>query len=90
MTFEYNHLSPEQEEDLFARVQMGVQLKVVEKLRASTGPWQDLARLFVEDFHTVFTLIKDRARSKDFQVALPCFRQIVECMRPTAANGCRY
>ncbi|KAF3045287.1 hypothetical protein E8E11_006196 [Didymella keratinophila] len=85
--FEYNDLSPEQEEDLFARVQMGVQLNLAEKMRASTGPWQELARLFVEDFPTVFALIKDRARSKDFQLALSCFSQIVECMHPTAANG---
>jgi hypothetical protein len=87
VTFEYNNLSPEQEEDLFARVQMGVQLNLAEKMRASTGPWQELARLFVDDFPTVFELIKDRARSKDFQLALSCFSQIVECMHPTAANG---
>lgn len=87
VTFEYSDLSPEQEEDLFARVQMGVQLNLAEKMRASTGPWQELARLFVEDFPTVFALIKDRARSKDFQLALSCFSQIVECMHPTAANG---
>ncbi|KAJ4329575.1 hypothetical protein N0V87_010738 [Didymella glomerata] len=87
VTFEYNNLSPEQEEDLFARVQMGVQLNLAEKMRASTGPWQELARLFVDNFPTVFELIKDRARSKDFQLALSCFSQIVECMHPTAANG---
>ena len=66
---------------------MGVQLNLAEKMRASTGPWQELARLFVEDFPTVFALIRDRARSKDFQLGLSCFSQIVECMHPTAANG---
>ncbi|KAH6618677.1 hypothetical protein C7974DRAFT_400627 [Boeremia exigua] len=87
VVFEYNNLSPEQEEDLFARVQMGVQLNLAEKMRASTGPWQELARLFVEDFPPVYSLMKDRARSKDFQLTLSCFSQIVECMYPTAANG---
>jgi hypothetical protein len=84
---EYDNLSPEQEEDLFARVQMGMQLNLAEKMRASTGPWQELARLFVEDFDSVCSLMKDRARSKDFQLVLACFSQIVECMHPTAANG---
>lgn len=87
MSFEYNNLTAEQEEDLFARVQMGMQLTLAEKMRASTGPWQELARLFVEDFPTVYSLMKDRARSKDFQLTLSCFSQIVECMHPTAANG---
>lgn len=66
---------------------MGMQLNLAEKMRASTGPWQELARLFVEDFSTIFALMKDRARSKDFQLALFCFSQIVECMHPTAANS---
>ncbi|KAL1599984.1 hypothetical protein SLS59_006057 [Nothophoma quercina] len=87
VSFEYNNLSPDQEEDLFARVQMGVQLNLAEKMRASTGPWQELAKLFVEDFPDVYALMKDRARSKDFQLTLSCFSQIVECMHPTAANG---
>lgn len=87
VAFEYDDLSPEQEEDLFARVQMGVQLNLAEKMRASTGPWQELAKLFVTDFPTVFSLMKDKARSKDFQLTLSCFSQIVECMHPSAANG---
>ncbi|KAF2629695.1 hypothetical protein BU25DRAFT_408967 [Macroventuria anomochaeta] len=87
VSFEYNNLSPEQEEDLFARVQMGVQLNLAEKMRASTGPWQELARLFVADFPVVYSLMKDKARSKDFQLTLSCFSQIIECMHPTAANG---
>ncbi|KAF1929373.1 uncharacterized protein M421DRAFT_419906 [Didymella exigua CBS 183.55] len=87
VAFEYDNLSPEQEEDLFARVQMGMQLNLAEKMRASTGPWQELARLYVVDFPAVYSLMKDRARSKDFQLTLSCFSQIVECMHPTAANG---
>lgn len=66
---------------------MGVQLNLAEKMRASTGPWQELASLFVEDFPSVYYLMKDRARSKGFQLTLSCFSQILECMHPTAANG---
>jgi hypothetical protein len=87
VAFEFDHLSPEQEEDLFARVQMGVQLNLAEKMRASTGPWQELARLFVEDFPDVFALMKDRSRSKDFQLTLACFSQILEVMHPNTSNG---
>ncbi|KAH7075764.1 hypothetical protein BKA63DRAFT_470115 [Paraphoma chrysanthemicola] len=87
VSFEFKDLSPEQEEDLFARVQMGVQLSLAEKMRASTGPWQELARLFVDDFPIVYSLMKDRARAKDFQLTLSCFSQIIEVMHPTASDG---
>jgi hypothetical protein len=85
-SFEYTGLSPEQEEDLFARVQMGMQLTIAEKMRASTGPWQELARVYVEDFPVICGLLKDRSRAKDFQLTLSCFSQIIEVQNPTAAN----
>ncbi|KAF1941986.1 hypothetical protein EJ02DRAFT_454652 [Clathrospora elynae] len=87
VAFQFTELSLQQEEDLFARVQMGLQLSAAEKMRASTGPWQELAKLFVVDFPDVYSLMKDRARAKDFQLTLSCFSQIVEVMHPTAANG---
>ncbi|KAJ4368962.1 hypothetical protein N0V83_006044 [Neocucurbitaria cava] len=87
VSFEFTDLSPEQEEDLFARVQMGVQLSLAEKMRASTGPWQELARLFVVDFPTIYSLMKDRARAKDFQLTLSCFSQILEVMHPVSSSG---
>jgi hypothetical protein len=87
VSFEFVDLSPRQEEDLFARVQMGVQLSVAEKMRASTGPWQELARLFVDDFPIIYSLMKDRARAKDFQLTLSCFSQVVEVLHPSAADG---
>jgi hypothetical protein len=87
VSFEFKDLLPDQEEDLFARVQMGVQLSPAEKMRASTGPWQELARLFVDDFPIIYSLMKDRARAKDFQLTLSCFSQIVEVMHPTAPDG---
>ncbi|KAH7116956.1 hypothetical protein B0J11DRAFT_537976 [Dendryphion nanum] len=86
-SFEYQNISTEQEEDLFARVQMGMQLSAAEKMRAQSGPWQELARLFVDDYPIVFSLLKDRSRGKDFQMALSCFSQIIECEHPMAANG---
>lgn len=87
VSFEFKDLTQEQEEDLFARVQLGVQLSLAEKMRASSGPWQELGRLFVEDFPTVYPLMKDRARAKDFQLTLACFSQIVEVQHPTASDG---
>ncbi|KAL5118220.1 hypothetical protein ACEQ8H_003892 [Pleosporales sp. CAS-2024a] len=87
VTYEFKDLLPEQEEDLFARVQMGLSLNLAEKMRASTGPWQELAKLFVEDFPTIYSLMKDRARAKDFQLTLACFSQIVEVLHPSAADG---
>lgn len=51
--YELPDLSREQEEDLFSRVQMGVQLNQAEKLRASRGGWQSYANLFEEDFDDV-------------------------------------
>ncbi|KAH7398692.1 hypothetical protein DE146DRAFT_655333 [Phaeosphaeria sp. MPI-PUGE-AT-0046c] len=87
VSFEFKDLSSEQEEDLFARVQMGVQLSLAEKMRASSGPWQELARLYVEDFPTIYALMKDRARAKDFQLTLSCFSQVLEVLHPAAPDG---
>jgi hypothetical protein len=66
---------------------MGVQLSSAEKMRASSGPWQELAKLFVEDFPSIYSLMKDRARAKDFQLTLSCFSQVVEAMHPSAPDG---
>ncbi|KAF2737580.1 hypothetical protein EJ04DRAFT_461026 [Polyplosphaeria fusca] len=89
ISFEFNDLSQVQEEDLFARVQMGMPLSAAEKMRASTGPWQDLAQQFVKDFAVVFGLLKEqtRTRAKDFQFCLSCFSQIVEVEHPSGENG---
>lgn len=86
LTFEYTDLSPEQEERLFGRVQMGLQLTVAEKMSASTGPWQDLAKQFVATYPAVYSLLKDTARGKDLQLTLSCFSQIVECTHPTSID----
>ncbi|KAF2798901.1 hypothetical protein K505DRAFT_87483 [Melanomma pulvis-pyrius CBS 109.77] len=87
VSFQFTDLSPQQEEDVFSRVQMGVQLTAAERIRASTGPWQELSRMFVEDFSVVLSLLKDRTRAKDFQLVLSCFSQILEVQHPSAPNG---
>lgn len=87
VTYEFFDLSAEQEEDLFARVQMGMQLTPAERLRASTGPWQQLAKLFVDDFPTIYELLKDRSRGRDFQLTLMCFSQIIEIRDQKPSDG---
>ena len=74
---EVTGLSRSQEEDLFRRVQLGVSLTLAEKLRAESGPWQDLAILFEHDFHDVLKL-SSTGRGKGFQNLLLTFAQIVE------------
>ncbi|KAI4695092.1 uncharacterized protein J4E84_001717 [Alternaria hordeiaustralica] len=87
VAFQFAELTPVQEEDLFARVQMGVQLTLAERMRAKQGPWQELAKLFVEDFPMIYDLMKDRARAKDFQLTLSCFSQILESLIPKLLNN---
>lgn len=87
VTFEYTDLETQQEEDLFARVQMGMPLSTAEKMRATSGPWQDLARHFSNDFPVIYSLQKDRMRAKDFQLTLSCFSQILEVQHPTPSDG---
>ncbi|EUC38957.1 hypothetical protein COCCADRAFT_383 [Bipolaris zeicola 26-R-13] len=87
VTFQFAELTQEQEEDLFARVQMGAQLSAAEKIRAKSGPWQELAKLFVQDFPVIYELTKDRSRAKDFQITMACFRQIIEVRSSRATNG---
>ncbi|EUC42486.1 hypothetical protein COCMIDRAFT_39437 [Bipolaris oryzae ATCC 44560] len=87
VTFQFSELTQEQEEDLFARVQMGIQLSAAEKIRAKSEPWQELAKLFVQDFPVIYDLMKDRSRAKDFQITMACFSQIVEVKNSRATNG---
>lgn len=53
VSYEFKDLSPIQEEDLFARVQKGVPLTAAEKLHATSGPWQELAKRFVAKYPMV-------------------------------------
>lgn len=47
------NLRRDQEEDLFARVQLGMPLTNPEKMRATSGEWQKLARLYEDDFKEI-------------------------------------
>ena len=50
---EYKDLTPQQEIELFQRVQLGKPLTKAEVFRASQGKWQDLARVFEKDYAEV-------------------------------------
>lgn len=78
--YEYPNLLQAQEEDLFSRVQLGMQLSTAEKVRASTGPWQDFAKLYERDFPKVVEL-SSLKRSAGFNNVLMSFVQILEVRR---------
>jgi len=84
--YEYTGLEPDQEEDLFARVQKGVQLTPAEKLKATTGLWQTLAKLFENDFKEVVNLPVN-TRASGFQNILGAFVQIIEVQNPSNSDG---
>ena len=52
---EYKDLSQQQEIELFQRVQLGKPLTRAETFRASQGKWQDLARVFEQDYAEVIS-----------------------------------
>ncbi|KAI9701288.1 MAG: hypothetical protein M1836_001958 [Candelina mexicana] len=84
--YEFNQLSHEQEEDLFQRVQKGMQLSPAEKFRATRGPWQTFAIMYENDFPAVVNLSENR-RSIGFRNVLTCFAQILEAEYPSTPSG---
>ena len=50
---EYLDLTEIQEREIFQRVQLGIPLTAAEKVRATTGVWQEFAQLFEQDFPCV-------------------------------------
>ncbi|KAF2810377.1 uncharacterized protein BDZ99DRAFT_570957 [Mytilinidion resinicola] len=89
LSFEFAALNRQQEEDLFARVQLGMSLNPAEKMRATNGPWQEFARMFEDDFRPIMKLLTahTQSRSGGFRLFLACFAQILEVQHPTSANG---
>ncbi|KAF2762515.1 hypothetical protein EJ05DRAFT_4443 [Pseudovirgaria hyperparasitica] len=83
---EYESLSRAMEEECFARVQMGVPLSPAEKIRATNGPWQDLARSFEAEFSDIVTLASTD-RSGGFRHVLTCFAQIIEMYHSSSPDG---
>ncbi|CAI6260838.1 unnamed protein product [Periconia digitata] len=86
VSIEYCDIFPEQEEDLFARVQMGMPLTPAEKLRASSGPWQELTRRYLNDFPAIYQLLKDVSHARDFAITMECFTQIMEVQQNRPSN----
>ncbi|KAL0260324.1 hypothetical protein SLS55_004010 [Diplodia seriata] len=78
--YEYPNLQRAQEEDLFSRVQKGVQLTNAEKFRATTGPWQSFAKLYEREFRLVGGLSGTK-RGVNFNNILTSFGQIIEVQR---------
>ncbi|KAG0636321.1 hypothetical protein HOY80DRAFT_925899 [Tuber brumale] len=72
---EYDSLGTEQEEDLFSRVQLGVPLTPAEKLKASTGEWQEFAS-DVEITYANLMTCADNKRARSFQLILQIFKQM--------------
>ncbi|KAF2083304.1 hypothetical protein K490DRAFT_6676, partial [Saccharata proteae CBS 121410] len=84
--YEFLNLEAAQEEDCFARVQLGVPLTTAEKSRAKTGPWQECAKRFEDEFVEVIGLA-DCKRSRGFNNLLGCFAQILEVQNPSKPDG---
>ncbi|KAF4537505.1 uncharacterized protein LTHEOB_1696 [Lasiodiplodia theobromae] len=80
IVYEYRNLKRAQEEDLFSSVQKGVQLTTAEKLRATTGPWQELGKIYERDFPKVSGLSGTR-RAVGFNNVLVSFGMIIEAER---------
>ena len=67
VNIEFEHLTDEQEEDMFQRVQLGVPLTVAEKLAALTG----LIPSFINEIRKSYTqlpVLMGTKRSKDYQL----------------------
>lgn len=80
IVYEYRNLERAQEENLFSSVQKGVQLTTAEKFRATTGPWQGLAKLYERDFPRVSSLSGTK-RGVGFNNVLVSFGMIIEAER---------
>ncbi|KAF8428363.1 hypothetical protein EV426DRAFT_587589 [Tirmania nivea] len=70
---EYNELKLEQEEELFARVQMGMELRPAEKLKARSGEWQKFT-IEVENQYPDLMAKIDNKRGRAFQTLLTTFK----------------
>ncbi|KAA8900017.1 hypothetical protein FN846DRAFT_799429 [Sphaerosporella brunnea] len=75
---EFSNLERKQEEDLFSRVQLGIPLTPAEKLRASSGPWQDFAISIEKEFLELLTGVVDNRRGRGFQLILQIFKQLMK------------
>ncbi|KAI9788860.1 MAG: hypothetical protein M1816_006524 [Peltula sp. TS41687] len=77
LCYELQGLPRDQEEDLFSRVQLGISLNNAEKLKASSGPWLDLANEFERKFSDVINLSVNK-RASGWMNILSSFCQMIE------------
>lgn len=75
---EYSALERRQEEDLFSRVQLGVPLTPAEKIRASSGRWQEFALEIEREYPELMQTV-DNKRGRGFQLILQIFKQVMNC-----------
>ena len=75
---EYSNLARRQEEDLFSRVQLGMPLTPAEKLKASSGAWQDFAIEIEKEFSNLVTSVIENKRGRGFQLILQVFKQLMK------------
>ncbi|KAI5809997.1 hypothetical protein DFH27DRAFT_461690, partial [Peziza echinospora] len=87
LVVEYEDLELTQEEELFARVQMGLELRPAEKLKAKSGPWQTFGAEIENAYpdlcacksstHSIPTSVIDNKRARAFQTILSCFKTLL-------------
>ncbi|KAI9889853.1 MAG: hypothetical protein M1814_004688 [Vezdaea aestivalis] len=79
---EYFNLSMDQQRELFARVQKGIVLSPAEKLAATDGPYQALAKQMVRKYTDV-TRLTTFTRSLDFHHVFNFIAQLKEIDKPS-------
>lgn len=88
---EFSDLKRAQQEDLFSRVQLGMPLTPAEKLRASSGKWQEFAIQLEKEHPELMQVghVVDNRRGRGFQLILQVLRQLlrVDERDPTYAAG---
>ena len=66
LVIEYQGLTRQQEEELFARVQQGMPLSAAEKSQAGQGPWHRFIRAIMNRYEDVATICVDNTRGRPF------------------------
>jgi len=76
LCIEYKELARAQEEDMFARVQLGMGLSAAEKLDAATGPWRDFAHQIMDKYPHVMELLNgERKKGKFNRIYCSCYQK---------------
>ncbi|BFZ64241.1 hypothetical protein YB2330_005380 [Saitoella coloradoensis] len=81
LCIEYKELKPEQEEDLFQRVQMGIPLTSAEKLQAVSGKWKSFIKELQAEYKRVNDLCEEKS-ARPFQ-AFAIILFLLHCNKAT-------